>query len=82
MLRKLTGQVHRAERVLETAVFSGRIYPSGALQLIDVAQALHPGRVDQGFFGNFALFFGYGKLNVTMNRVGDQRRPLVFIIIH
>ena len=82
MLGKLPGQVHRAEGVLETAVFSGRINPPSALQLIDVAQALHPRRIDQGFFGNFALFFGYGKLNVTMNRIGDQRRPVVFITIH
>lgn len=82
MLCKLPCQVHGAERVLEAAVLSGRINPAGALKLIDITQALHPRRVNQGFFGNFALLLGYGKLNVAMNRVGDQRRPFVFIIVH
>ena len=82
MLGKLPCQVHGSERVLEAAVFSGGVNPAGALQLIDITQALHPRRVDQGFFSNFALLFGDGKLNVAMYRVGDQRRPLVFIIVH
>ena len=80
MLGKLPGEMHGAEGMLETAMFSGRINPAGALQLINIAQPLHPRRIDQRFFSDLALFLRYGKLNITMNRVGDQRRPFVFVI--
>src|SRR5262252_9290149 len=82
MLGKFAGQVHGAKGMLETAVFSRRINPTRTLQLINIAETLHPGRVDQRFFGNLSLPFRYGKLNIAVNRVGDQRRPLVFGIIH
>src|SRR5687767_2378559 len=80
MLGELTGKVHGAERMLKAAVLSRRVDPARALQLINIAEALHPRRVDQRFFGYFAFLRGNGKLNVTMNRIGDQRRAVIFIV--
>ena len=45
--------VHGAERVDEAGVFRGGIDPAGALELIDVPEALDPGRVDQVLFRPF-----------------------------
>ena len=80
MFGKFSGQVHGAEGMLKTAVLSRGIDPAGALQLIDIAQTLHPGRVDQSLFGDFAFGLGNGELDVAMDRVGDQRGAAVFMI--
>src|SRR5512134_3355934 len=47
VLGKFPRQVHGAQGMLETAMFRRRIDPTGALELVDVAQPLHPRRVDQ-----------------------------------
>ena len=43
----LAGQVHGAERVLQPRVLGGGEDPPGALQLVNPAQPLQPGRVEQ-----------------------------------
>jgi hypothetical protein len=40
---ELTGHMHGSKGVLKPAVLSGRIYPAGALQLINPPQSLNPG---------------------------------------
>ena len=82
MLGKFAGEMHGAEGMLKTAVLGGRIDPARALQLINIAQPLHPGRIDQRFLSDLAFFLRHGKLNITMDRVGDQRRAFVFVIAY
>ena len=71
----LPGQMHGAQGMLKPAVFRGRIHPSCALQLIDVPKALEPGRIDEIFFSRFVeagCRVGNRKLNVVMNRIGNE----------
>ena len=48
-------QVHRAEHVLEAGVLGRRIDQPGGLQLVDLAQPLNPGIVDDRLFGDFTF---------------------------
>src|SRR5207253_3078956 len=43
----LAGQVHGTQRVLESRMLRRGEHPPGALQLVNPAQALQPGAVDQ-----------------------------------
>src|SRR6266403_4483169 len=80
MFGKFTGEVHGAKRVLKTTVLGRWVNPARALQLINIAQPLHPGRTNQRFFGDLALLLRTGNLNVAMDRISDQRRSFVFVI--
>src|SRR6185503_3614436 len=80
MFGEFAGEMHGPERMLEAAMLGGWIDPARALQLVNIAEPLHPGRVDQSFFGDFALLLGHGKLNVAMDRIGDQRRAVILIV--
>lgn len=51
MLRPLAGQVHCTERVLKPRMLGGGEDPPGALQLVDAAEPLEPGRIDQVLLG-------------------------------
>src|SRR5262245_45583543 len=78
MFCKFSRHMHSTKRVLKTAMFSRRIDPAGALQLINVAQSLHPRGVDECFFGYFRFVQRYCELNVTVDGVRNQSRSLVF----
>ncbi len=80
MLAKFTSQMHGAERVLKPAMLRRRIDPAGTLQLINIAQTLHPRRIDERLFSYLAFVFRHGELDVAVNWVGDQGRAAVFII--
>ena len=47
MARPFPGEVHGAKGVLEARVLGRGEHPPGALQLVDAAEALHPGGVDE-----------------------------------
>src|SRR4029453_18120001 len=53
MFGEFARHVHGTKRVLKAAMFSRGIDPPGALQLINVTQSLHPGGVNERFFGFF-----------------------------
>ena len=81
MSRKAAGDVHGAEGVDEPAVLGGRIDPACALELINIAEPLDPGGIDQVFFGQFRLIgrcVGNSEGDVLVNRVGNQRRAVVW----
>ena len=64
MLCKAARHMHGAERVNETGVFRGGVHPAGALELINVSEALDPGGIDQVFFRAFVRIRngeGYGE---------------------
>jgi len=60
--------------VLKSRVFGGRKNPPRGLQLMNLPQPLHPGRVDQVAFGHFARFarLRRAKRNVPVNRVLNE----------
>lgn len=70
-------QVHGAERMLEPAVLGRGIHPPGALELIDLTQALHPGCVDQVLFGLLPCHAGSGKGDIPVDRIAEQGRTVV-----
>ena len=77
---KAACHVHGAERVDEAGVFRRGVDPSGALELIDIPEALDPGGVDQVFFSPFVWVRNgerHGEGDVLVDRIGDQRRPIV-----
>src|SRR4029450_2543391 len=78
MFREFSRHVHGTKRVLKAAMLSRGINPTGALQLINIAQTLHPRGVDERFFGSFGFIQWYGELDVTVDGVRDQRSSLVF----
>ena len=48
--------------------------PIGALELIDISEALDPGGVDQVFFRPFVCVCsgeGYGEGDILVDRIGD-----------
>jgi hypothetical protein len=50
------------------------------LELIDVPEALDPRGVDEVLFRSFLLVGsgeGYGEGDVLVDRIGDQRRPII-----
>ena len=49
------GQVHRPQHVLETGVLGRRVDQPGGLQLVDLAEPLDPGIIDDRLFGNLAV---------------------------
>lgn len=78
MFGEFSRHVHGTQRVLKAAVFSRRIDPAGALKLVDIAQPLHPRRVNDRFLGGFGLVLRYGELDVTVDGIRDQRGSFVF----
>ena len=80
VLAEFASHMHGAQGVLKPAMFRRRVNPTGALQLVYVAQPLHPWRIDQRLLGHLAFRFRDGELNVAMDRVGDQRRAAEFVI--
>ena len=77
---KAACHVHGAKRVDEASVFRGGVYPTGALELIDVPEALDPGGIDQILFRPFMRVRsgeGHGEGDVLMDRISDQRRPII-----
>ena len=80
---KTACHMHGAERVDEAGVFRLVLHPMGALELIDVSEALDPGGVDQVLFRPFVRVRsgeGHGKGDVLVDRIGDQRRPIIWSI--
>ena len=72
--------MHGAERMDEAGMFRGGVDPTGALKLIDVAQALDPGRIDQILFRPFVRVRsgeGHGEGDVLVDWIGDQRRAII-----
>jgi len=76
----VTGQVHRAKRVLEARVLGGREHPPRALQLVDAAQPLQPRGVDEvllrGLAGH-AAWPALGDAKVAVDWVAEEVDPRV-----
>jgi len=70
-------QVHGAERVLEPAVLGRGVDPPGALELIYLPQALHPGSVNDVLLGLFSPASRRGEGNVAVDRVSQEGRAFV-----
>jgi hypothetical protein len=71
-------EMHGAEGVLEPAVFRGRIDPPGALELVDLAQPLHPGSVDEVLlrpFGNGRT--RRGERDIAVHGIAQQGVPVI-----
>ena len=66
--------------MLKAAMLRGGKDPTCALQLVNVAQPLHPRGVDQRFLRYLPLFFVNGKLHIAVDGIGNQRRSLIFAI--
>ena len=80
MARKPACDVHGPERMDEAAVFCRGIDPAGALELINVAETLDPGRIDQIFFRPFMWIrngIRNGERDVLVDRIGDERRAVI-----
>ncbi len=73
------GQVHGAERMLKARVFGGGEYPPGALQLMDPAQPLQPGVVDQLLLGGSRHSAGFGHLDIAIDGVAGEVDSAVFL---
>jgi hypothetical protein len=65
--------------MLKAAMFRGRVNPSGALKLVNIAQPLHPRRINQILFGNlFGIEMGgYSKGYIPVNGIGNQGGPFI-----
>ena len=55
LLDHAAGQMHRTEHVLEAGVLGRGIDQPGGLQLVDLAEPLNPGMVDDRLFGDLAF---------------------------
>ncbi len=56
------GEVHRPEHVLEAGMLGRRIDQPGGLQLVDLAEPLDPGIVDDRLFGDLAFGQSCGEM--------------------
>ena len=73
---KAACHVHGAERMDEAGMFRGGVHPTGALELIDVSEALDPRGIDQILFRSFVLVRGgerHGEGDILVDWIGDQR---------
>jgi len=61
--------MHDAHHVLEPGVLGGGKDPPGGLELVDLAEALDPGMVDDLAFGRLASGTTAGKGDVAVNGV-------------
>ena len=78
MSAELARHVHRSQGMLKPGMLRRRIDPAGALELVDPPEALHPGGVDQILLGFLvAVRRGNGEGGVPVDRIGDQRHPLI-----
>src|SRR5574341_242239 len=80
MAREPACHVHGAERMDKAAVFGRGIDPAGTLELIDVAETLHPGRVNQVLFRPFMrirIGIGNGERDVLVDWISDERRAVI-----
>src|SRR5436305_9077451 len=66
--------------MLKAAMLRREKDPTCSLQLVNIAQPLHPRGVDQRFLRYLPLFFGNGKLHIAVDGIGNQRRSLIFAI--
>src|SRR5438132_11667222 len=78
--------MHGSQGVLKTAVLRSWEDPACALQLTDIAQTLHPGRVNQillsDLTGPSRTFHRDSKWNVLMDRIRKERQPLIVLFCH
>src|SRR5712692_9727406 len=80
MLGELAREMHRAERMLKPAMLRGRVNPTRALELIDVAESLHPWRVDDLFFRHLAFSQRNRELDIMVDGIGQERCAFVFAV--
>jgi len=66
--------MHGTQGMGETRMLGSRIYETGTLKLIDAAQPLEPGGIDEVLFRFFLAVSGgrHGEQDITVDRVGDQ----------
>ena len=74
MPRKPAGHVHGAQGMDEAGVLGGGIDPPGALQLINVPQALDPWRIDQILFRLLPVRVPKGTVKETYSWIGSAIR--------
>ncbi len=77
MSSRSTGQVHRAQHVLKARMFGRGIDPPGALQLMNLAEPLHPGMIDEGLLGDLARITSGRKRDVAVHRVAEQTLAVI-----
>ena len=70
-MRKLAGQVHCTEQVDKARVLRAGEDPPRALQLVDAAETLQPGTVEQLALARMTRA-AFGDLDVAVQRIGDQ----------
>ena len=61
-------------------MFGGGVDPTGALKLIDLPEALYPGRVDQILFRplvRITLARRHGEGHILVNGISDECRALI-----
>lgn len=67
--------VHRPQGMDEAGMLGRRIDPTGALELINVPEALDPRGIDQIFFGELVRIRSRvrnGEGDILVNRISDQ----------
>jgi hypothetical protein len=81
---KPSSYMHGPQGMLEAAMLSGRKDPAGALELLDIPQALHPRRVNQvllrDLWSTALSHTRYREGNVFVNRISEQGQALVVFL--
>ena len=78
--REAAGHMHGTDGMHEARMFGGGIHPTGALELINLPEALDPGGIDQILFGPLVwirLTRGDGEGHVLVNGIRDEGRTLI-----
>ena len=73
--------MHGPQGVLETTMFSSRKHPPRTLELMNVAQTLHPWRVNEVFLSDLCSTMlrrlWHRKGDVFVNGIGKERQSLI-----
>ena len=78
--REAASHMHGADGMHEARMFGRGINPAGALELVDLPEALHPGRVDQILFRplvRIRLARGHREGDILVNGISDEGRAFI-----
>src|SRR5262245_42242309 len=83
---KAPRHMHGTQRMLRADVLRSWTDPAGALQLIYIAQTLHPERINQALLrdvtGPRRAFHMDSKRYVLMHRISKERQSLIVLFRH
>jgi len=66
-------QMHDADRMLKTGMFSCRVNPPGGLKLVNATEPLHPAGINQIFLGDFLdMLRGNRKGDELVDRIAQK----------